>query len=583
MTISITTVANNQTFGTWLARTNELCGIVAANTVTVDSTTIGSLSTGNGFVNGYFGSTLLYTSDTNGNVTINSISINTSWGFSANSSSITYSRDLFANNLYLGSNINVINSSGLYAIGGLYSNSLTVDGYFSVNSTQSYAANLTVGGYTNVVSISIQNSLNVGSLEINSSAITLLPAVLNSSSLFIGSNTSNITPFICLSNSIANVVFSPAGILTSWGLSINTSGMMVGPIVSGNLNGLYSSNLTLNNSIIVVSGTNTALNASMNSSSLFMGNSTFTFISSNSEGIFTNGSVTMSGNLFVTGNITSTGTSVANGNFIPVSNSYNLGNSTCVWTLWALGINAVSNSIFQYDLTVSNTLLVGNSTVNSSLNSTFYSATSNNTSFVGSVSAANVVSNAQLESNLTAYQTTAGLNANITSYLQGFSVTLAACSISIGSSSANLDVTSNVITISNATSNITLSIPTASQSSNTQYFFNANGSWVYSTTSNGSFTVNSISATVIDSYLMANYRGAKYIVSCIDNNANNRYFTELLTTHDTSSGYITEYGMITTNSVIGTFSAGSNSTCVLVQFTSASSTNVTITFIRSII
>jgi hypothetical protein len=39
--------------------------------------------------------------------------------------------------------------------------------------------------------------------------------------------------------------------------------------------------------------------------------------------------------------------------------------------------------------------------------------TSNNTSFVGSVSAANVVSNSQLSSNLANYQTTAGLSANV--------------------------------------------------------------------------------------------------------------------------------------------------------------------------
>ena len=39
--------------------------------------------------------------------------------------------------------------------------------------------------------------------------------------------------------------------------------------------------------------------------------------------------------------------------------------------------------------------------------------TANNTSFVGSISAANVVSNAQLQANLTNYQTTAGLSANV--------------------------------------------------------------------------------------------------------------------------------------------------------------------------
>jgi hypothetical protein len=55
--------------------------------------------------------------------------------------------------------------------------------------------------------------------------------------------------------------------------------------------------------------------------------------------------------------------------------------------------------------------------------------TANNTSFVGSISAANVVSNAQLSSNLANYQTTAGLNANIASYLPTYSGNINAVAI----------------------------------------------------------------------------------------------------------------------------------------------------------
>lgn len=62
---------------------------------------------------------------------------------------------------------------------------------------------------------------------------------------------------------------------------------------------------------------------------------------------------------------------------------------------------------------LANTGIVANSTgvfVNSSYIGTL---TANNTSFVGSVSAANVVSNAQLSANLANYQTTAGLASNV--------------------------------------------------------------------------------------------------------------------------------------------------------------------------
>lgn len=60
--------------------------------------------------------------------------------------------------------------------------------------------------------------------------------------------------------------------------------------------------------------------------------------------------------------------------------------------------------------------------------------TSNNTSFVGSVSAANVVSNAQLSANLGNYQTTAGLNANIASYLPTYTGVVNGSSHTVGSS-----------------------------------------------------------------------------------------------------------------------------------------------------
>lgn len=60
--------------------------------------------------------------------------------------------------------------------------------------------------------------------------------------------------------------------------------------------------------------------------------------------------------------------------------------------------------------------------------------TANNTSFVGSVSAANVVSNAQLSANLGNYQTTAGLNANIASYLPTYSGVVNGATFSVGSS-----------------------------------------------------------------------------------------------------------------------------------------------------
>ena len=60
------------------------------------------------------------------------------------------------------------------------------------------------------------------------------------------------------------------------------------------------------------------------------------------------------------------------------------------------------------------TIYVGNDVSNATVNTTVYSGTSNNTLYVGTVTAANVVSNGQLQSNLANYVRLDGLQANIT-------------------------------------------------------------------------------------------------------------------------------------------------------------------------
>ncbi|CAB4180918.1 hypothetical protein UFOVP1071_1, partial [uncultured Caudovirales phage] len=74
MTINLTAVGNNQLFGTWLTRTNDMIYAFGANVVTVDTTANASWSTGNGYVNGMFGANTLYaTYISGGNVATNTV------------------------------------------------------------------------------------------------------------------------------------------------------------------------------------------------------------------------------------------------------------------------------------------------------------------------------------------------------------------------------------------------------------------------------------------------------------------------------------------------------------------------------
>ena len=48
MSVIVSPVTNTSTFGTWLARTNEIALIITTNAVTTDTTAIGGFTVGNG-------------------------------------------------------------------------------------------------------------------------------------------------------------------------------------------------------------------------------------------------------------------------------------------------------------------------------------------------------------------------------------------------------------------------------------------------------------------------------------------------------------------------------------------------------
>jgi hypothetical protein len=77
------------------------------------------------------------------------------------------------------------------------------------------------------------------------------------------------------------------------------------------------------------------------------------------------------------------------------------------------GVNTSASYTWTNNHQFITTVTFGNSVSNATVNSTVFTGTSNNTLFVGNVTAANVVSNAQLQGNLTYYQTTAGLSSNV--------------------------------------------------------------------------------------------------------------------------------------------------------------------------
>jgi len=163
-----------------------------------------------------------------------------------------------------------------------------------------------------------------------------------------------------------------------------------------------------------------------------------------------------------------------------------------------------------------------------------------------------------------------------------YAVTAGGSNAAVGNSSITGNFNANTFTVGNSSVNTSIRTANSTQQSNGQYFLNANGSW---TLISGPIYVSNTptvgtTSQVIDFYDITVYDSVEYIVSVIDNNANNKMTTKILTTHDSTIVYSLEYATITTNTVnMGSFSANANATHVKLNFTPVS-TNTTVKFLR---
>jgi cytoskeletal protein CcmA (bactofilin family) len=82
-----------------------------------------------------------------------------------------------------------------------------------------------------------------------------------------------------------------------------------------------------------------------------------------------------------------------------------------------------------------------------------------------------------------------------------------------------------------------------------------------------SITTTGTSAQVIDSWLLSTYRVGKYIASVKSNSSNAYAGSELLLLQDGGTAYITEYSLLTSNGVLGAWTANANTTHAVLWFT----------------
>jgi hypothetical protein len=133
-----------------------------------------------------------------------------------------------------------------------------------------------------------------------------------------------------------------------------------------------------------------------------------------------------------------------------------------------------------------------------------------------------------------------------------------------GSSNALLTGTS--LSITNSSSNVTITIPTSTQVSNGQFWLNANGSWNIITlpyVNNATTNTSGTSAQLIDTFSTTIFNSAEYLINVADNVDSSNYYT--------TKSYITDYGGLLSNAAVGAFSANANATHVKLYFTPVSS------------
>jgi len=330
LTIVVSQTSNSQTFGTIQTRVNQLAYLVSTNVVTADATSGGSLTTGNVSVNGF--------------ITANTLSANVIQGGIANTpANLNISTNTLFN--YGLNNIAAITSNSTNSQITINSNNLSVLNTTIVTGNATFANNITFNNSVNVIS-------NVNTNNIIANTATFGIVVANTSTIKIGSNVSANATQLTIGNTTANTTTLNVANILANGVSVNT---------------FTSTTVTVGNVVA-------------NTIQLTIGNTTANTTTLNVANVLANG---------ISVNTLSVSVSVPVGaNVLLNTSSLNIGNSTVnsVLTSTTLGVNAITANIATIGSAVintsafsigsnvqlnANTLIIGNSTINAVINSTF--------------------------------------------------------------------------------------------------------------------------------------------------------------------------------------------------------------------
>ncbi len=532
MTITVSNVATTDTFGAWLTKTNVLATLFTQNTITSDSTITGSLTTGNAYVNGFFGANTLvaFTGIAGGSLnsgnTLNVLT-NTAFVYSgANLVSIN-SNTSFSNLIISTNSVNISPAGGNTNITGNFlnvnasttnviSNSLNIVSVLSLTGNSTFSSNssfniLTLTG-NNTVRTFLANTTNttiVGNTSFSNSIIVSNLANVNQLNVF-GAVTSNIAGNLRIDGNV------------SIGGNLAYSGTTGGDVIPG-ANNLYR-----------------------------LGNTTNRW-----SDVFSNNLIATSANIV---NLNVTGSSNIAIALLPsTNNSINIGNTSLYWNSLFVS-NTNSNNVI-----VSNVITIPAGSV--SVPSLSFSSNADTGLYRPAASTLGVSISGALR-----------LTINSTAVLVNNSISVSNTSTFTGNATY-----SNTATF-NGNANFTSSINANSA------VFSSNVSVTRTTILNSTahlfsntYTFNNTSATAnVDVVSASTYRSYEYFIQLTDSTvAPARYHsTKLSIIHDGTTPYITEYATLFNVSSLGSFDTIINGGNIALQLTPATA-NVVVKFLRT--
>jgi cytoskeletal protein CcmA (bactofilin family) len=542
MPIPVSNVSTNQTFSSWLTTTNILARIVSQNAMTVDVTSNGSVATGNSYVNGHFGSNVLYVNTalqagrpgTNGST----INVQSNTAFRLNTSNlVTITSNSTVSQTTLITSDVAITPANTVTITGLVLST-------NVPNTNINATSIGITGVTTAtgnVTFRANSTVTLAQLTGNT---TVRAFTVNVDSVDVTGNTT-------LSNTL--VVTGAANLLSTFGVSgaanLFSTARIVGATTLANTLAVTGAT-TLSNTLVVTGAANTLSTLGVSGAANLFSTVEITGATTLANTLSVTGATTLSNTLSVSGNVSGQSinlTGTVNGSVLSISTSANIGTTLGIGTnLTVFGeSNLVGNTTF------SNSILVIGQT---------------NTGTLYTVGSANVAGNLRVVGNLI-------VQGNVSYTGTSASDILPASNNAFNIGSPSLTWATgyfSTIQSTNVTATDTITANTLNLRS------------VAITVANTFTFVNSNTTTVVDAFPVSQFRSAEYLIQTRDTTgtANSFQVTKMILVHDGSTVYTTEYATITSNTTMGIFNAAINTANLELRFTPISN-NVVVKLTRT--